>query len=262
MKLTASLSLLCCLLFLSIQMSMQTGLPPIFSSPAEEALLYDYPKVFSQLKELTEKYGPRTFSYPPPPGAEEVLQNIDSTPYWQGLYVLALHKDLPDPMPPLFEKLREGQIWRLFSPVLLHADLFHLFLNLVWFFALGKQIEQRIGTARFWWLLLAIAIVSNTAQYIMTGPAFLGISGVVAGLTGFIWARKKSYGENYPLQRMTVYMIFCFILGVAAMEGLLFLLSVMVHENFSLGIANTAHLTGAWMGLQLGKSNFFQIESL
>lgn len=261
MKLTACLSLICCLLFLTIQMSMHTGVPPIFSSPAEEALLYDYPKVFSQFKELADKYGPNVFSYPPPPGAERALQKIDAMPYWQGLYTLALHRDLPHPMPPLFEKLRQGQVWRLFSPVLLHADLLHLFFNLTWFFALGKQIEQRIGTPRFWWLLFTIAIVSNTAQYLMSGPAFLGISGVVAGLTGFIWARQRSYGEGYPLQRVTIYMIFCFILGVAAVEGLLFLLSAMVHENFSLGIANTAHLTGAWMGLQLGKSNFFRIES-
>lgn len=261
MKLTALLSLLCCLLFFSIQMSMQTGIPPLFSSPAEEALLYDYPNVFSQIQELTEKYGRNVFSYSPPPGAAEKLQAIDATPYWQGLYTLAMRRNLPDPMPPLFEKLRQGQVWRLFSPVLLHADLLHLFFNLTWFFVLGKQIELRIGSLRFWWLIFAIAIVSNTAQYLISGPAFLGLSGVVAGLTGFIWTRQKSYGEPYPLQRVTVYMIFCFILGVAAIEGLLFLLSIMVHENFSLGIANTAHLTGAWMGLQLGKSAFFEIES-
>ena len=260
MKLTSFLSLLCFLLFVSIQMSTQKEIPPLFTAPAEEALLYDYPEVFSELKQLLEKFGPQVFSLVPPREAEPMLQKIDSTPYWRGLYQVALERRLPHPWPPLFEKIQQGQMWRLFSPILLHADLLHLFFNLIWFFALGKQIEARIGSWRFLSLILAIAVFSNTAQYLMSGPAFLGLSGIVTGFAGFIWTRQRTYGESYPLQRVTAYMIFAFILGVASLEAILFLLSMAIHEPFSLGIANTAHLAGAWAGFAIGKTSFFRIE--
>ena len=45
-----------------------------------------------------------------------------------------------------------------FFPILLHADIFHLFFNMLWLIVLGKQIEQRLKTGRYVLFILLIAM--------------------------------------------------------------------------------------------------------
>ena len=88
-----------------------------------------------------------------------------------------------------------GQAWRLVTPIFLHAPLaenpFHLLFNMFWLFDLGGMIERRLGSIRFALLVAFIAIASNYGQYLVTGPAFGGMSGVVFGLFGYAWVRNR-----------------------------------------------------------------------
>ena len=101
------------------------------------------------------------------------------------------HADLLFSLPEILA----GQAWRLVTPIFLHAPLasnpFHLLFNMFWLFDLGGMIERRLGSLRFALLVAFIAIASNYGQYLVTGPAFGGMSGVVFGLFGYAWVRNR-----------------------------------------------------------------------
>jgi GlpG protein len=88
-------------------------------------------------------------------------------------------------------EVRAGEVWRLFTPMLIHFGVAHLLFNMLWLFQLGSMIEGRQGHALFALLVLGLAAGSNVAQYAIHGPGFGGMSGVVYGLFGYIWLRGK-----------------------------------------------------------------------
>ncbi len=85
----------------------------------------------------------------------------------------------------------EGQIWRLITPIFLHANMLHLIFNMWWLFDLGGMIEPRLKTYRYLLMVLVIAFVSNMTQFAVVGPNFVGMSGVVYGLFGYAWVRGR-----------------------------------------------------------------------
>ena len=137
--------------------------------------------------------------------------------------------------------LAGGQWWRLVTPIFLHYSLLHLVFNLLWTWELGRRIELTQGSRRLLWLALVIGVVSNAAQFIMTGPLFGGLSGVIFGLMGYTWLSdrlKLGPGFGLPPALMT-FMLIWLILGIT---GLI--------EKLGFGaIANTAHLVGLLAGL-------------
>lgn len=152
---------------------------------------------------------------------------------------------------PYFEKndedkgnlreVRQGQIWRLVTPILMHGGIIHIFLNLWWMKDLGSVLERRIGWRSLLGLIVVIAVVSNLAQYLVSGPLFLGMSGVVFGLLGFIWIKGKfdpNFGLGLP-RPIVFLMSLWLVLGYyGALDG------------FVGGkIANTAHLAGLFAGM-------------
>ncbi len=91
------------------------------------------------------------------------------------------------------DDIKNGELWRLFTPMLLHFSIFHLAFNMLWLKELGSLIERE----RPWWflpvLVLVISGISNIAQYYWPPPSpnFGGMSGVVYGLLGYLWVRGK-----------------------------------------------------------------------
>lgn len=91
-----------------------------------------------------------------------------------------------------FSSVRDGEIWRLVTPILIHFGFIHFFFNMYWLFQFGKWIEARQGSLFLLLFIAVTALVSNCGQYIATGwPLFGGMSGVVYGLFGYLWIRGK-----------------------------------------------------------------------
>jgi len=111
-------------------------------------------------------------------------------------------------------EVRSGDVWRLFTPVLIHFGVPHLVFNLLWLADLGWKVERRRGSLYFAALALAIAVPSNLAQYLISGPAFGGLSGVVFGLVGYIWTRNTcARRTEYPFSSQTlVWMLMWFMI--------------------------------------------------
>ncbi|MBF0196092.1 MAG: rhomboid family intramembrane serine protease [Planctomycetes bacterium] len=139
---------------------------------------------------------------------------------------------------PFFGNVMSGEIWRLFTPMLLHGSIMHILFNMMWLHSLGTIIEGRKGMTFFLILVLFSSGLSNCAQYLMTGPNFLGMSGVVYGLLGYLWMKMKYQPhERLGIDPGTV--TFMLIWLVVCMLGII----------PDLDVANWAHGIGLLSGM-------------
>ncbi len=275
-KLTLAVVVSCILLFLwsSFSAPPKIDLPSggaltsssFFTTPYsqltyEEPLAYQYAAGF--LEKLRHSQDPE--EYMKTDAAYSEMYQFQTTPYWHGYYetyfipegatTYALNKAFSKK--PQFEQIAQGEVWRVFTPALLHANLFHILFNLIWFVFLGKQIEQRIGFWRFSFFILFAAALSNTAQYLMSGPNFLGLSGVVMAMAGYIWMRQSiAAWEGYTIQKPTLYFLGFYVLVLVLLQIASFVLERNGFKSIAPNIANTAHIVGAIVGITLGRLNF------
>lgn len=269
---TRSLLLICCILFISGQfLHSPVHIPArfsgllLFTSPVDRVLLYDYPKLYQLIARFLHQYSYEELESPSdlPPEGRELLQQINQTPFWPGFYHLFLKGGVDAAIKgfneyPTFEKIKEGEVWRLFTPCLLHGDLFHIFFNMLWLIVLGKQIEQRLTSWRYILFILILGIISNTAQYLVSGPNFIGFSGILCGMLVFIWVRQRNAAwEGYQMDRLTLMFMLIFVLSMLTLQVFSFVMEKSFDWAFSLNIANMAHITGGLVGWLLGKVNFF-----
>ncbi len=140
-----------------------------------------------------------------------------------------------------FREISHGQIWRLVTPIFIHSDFFHIAFNMIWLYQFGRVIEGHIRTLPFLLLVFAIAAPSNLAFYLVAGPFFGGMSGVVYGLFFFSWAYDRFSPSSpfrldpYLFKFFLVYYVLCWLLSA-----------------FGFHIANTIHGVGALTGLVIG----------
>jgi len=231
------------------------NLTPLFMN-----LCYDVPATFPMLVKYFSEHPLES-----PKELENLEKNdpeykkIEDTPTWAGIYnvILEWPKAKDDLGAPMFIKLRQGEVWRLFTPCLLHGGFLHILFNMLWLWLLGKQIEERIKLSQYLFITLIIGIVSNTAQYLVSGPLFIGYSGIITGLAGFIWMRQRmAPWEGYPLNRGTLIFLMVFIFGMLVLQVISFILMRTGAVEFPMNIANTAHITGAIVGALLGRIPF------
>ena len=118
-------------------------------------------------------------------------------------------------------EVMEGQVWRLITPIFLHFGFFHIIFNMFWLHDLGSLIENRRGTGHFVAFILLAAIISNIAQYCVSGPNFGGMSGVVYALFGYVWMKGKfDPGDGIEMNPTTVIiMLGWFVLCFTGMFG-------------------------------------------
>ena len=107
--------------------------------------------------------------------------------------------------------LMRGQLWRLFTPIVLHFGWVHLLFNAFWLNDLAVPTERYQGSWRFLGFILFSAAVSNMAQLIFGhSPLFGGLSGIVYALVGYLWARGRSdpaSGIHLPTQWVVFFML-------------------------------------------------------
>ncbi|TNF01901.1 MAG: rhomboid family intramembrane serine protease [Gammaproteobacteria bacterium] len=143
------------------------------------------------------------------------------------------------------EAMARGQYWRLITPIFLHFGIFHVAFNGVWMWELGRRVEPLAGSLHMLMVVLLMALASNIAQYLWSGPSlFGGMSGVVYGLLGYVWMRNK-VAPRPILALPSGLLVFMMVWLFAGMTGLIDLL-------MSGSIANAAHGAGLVSGMLLG----------
>lgn len=145
----------------------------------------------------------------------------------------------------LFE-IKGMQLWRVFTPCLIHFGFMHIFFNLMWWKDLSKIIEKRFGVFFLVVFCIVVGSFSNYSQFLIGGPGFGGLSGVVFALFGLNWMMSRfEQGYEYSLPKSDIFMmvgwfIFC-------LTGAL-----------SMSIANMAHATGLSLGMLIGLAITFK----
>ncbi len=125
---------------------------------------------------------------------------------------------------------------RLLGPAFFHFSLLHIAFNTMWWWQLGGSIEKTLGKMTLINLFLVSAIVSNLGQFIVSGPYFGGLSGVVYALVGFVWWM----GWLAPEKGLS--------LSKSIIGFLLFWLLLGFVDLLPVNVANTAHLLGLISG--------------
>jgi GlpG protein len=162
-----------------------------------------------------------------------------NAPWLHLLYI----SDPENPTRQFLPEVFHGEVWRLVTPILMHADLkinpLHLLFNMMWLYQLGSMVEARQSALFLFFFVVISAALSNVAQYVWMGPHFAGMSGVVYALGGYIWIRGKyNPGSGLLLDRQTVTWLLIWM--VVCMTGL------VGH------IANAAHFIGLVVGMAWG----------
>ncbi|MBC8355384.1 MAG: rhomboid family intramembrane serine protease [Planctomycetes bacterium] len=133
----------------------------------------------------------------------------------------------------VFDDIRNGEVWRLITPIFMHGDLWHLVMNIYWLYYLGSQIEHFEGSWKLGFLALAAAVIPNIVQAVSQGPNFLGISGVGVACFGYVWIKSK----YDPSSRL-------FISNITIVIFIAYLFYCLFQD----GIANEAHFAGLAVG--------------
>ncbi len=133
--------------------------------------------------------------------------------------------------------LENGQLWRVFTPMLIHFGLVHLLFNMLWLKDLGSMIERE---KKVWFLPLMVLVVSgisNVGQYYWPpmSPTFGGMSGVVYGLLGYVWmcGRFNPKARFAIPQTMMIWMMAWLVICFTGVVG---------------PVANGAHVVGLAVG--------------
>lgn len=127
------------------------------------------------------------------------------------------------------------EIWRLFTPMFLHADVMHLFSNMIALFFFGTAVENVYTKFEYLVVYFVSGLIGNLFSLLLLPPfsLSLGASGAIFGLIGA-----------------------AFIVIAREDQSLLFIallyLAYFIFSSFSPGINIWAHLFGLAGGLLIG----------
>jgi membrane associated rhomboid family serine protease len=136
--------------------------------------------------------------------------------------------------------------WTLFTYMFAHADLGHIFFNLLTLFFFGPRVEDRLGGGRFLILYFVSGLFGAFTSMIMS-PA-VGILGASAAVFGVLLA----FARLWPRAQLLIWGI----IPVQAWTMVLILTGVSLFLG-GLGVGNIAHFAhlggfaGGWLVMRL-----------
>ena len=98
------------------------------------------------------------------------------------------------------ELILRGQIWRLFTPVLLHGGLLHIGFNMYALYVIGPFLEQTFGSWRFFLLYMVSGFAGNVMSFLFTDANSIGASTAIFGIFAaqgiFIYQNREVFGSQ------------------------------------------------------------------
>ncbi len=118
------------------------------------------------------------------------------------------------------DRIASGEIWRLFTPMLLHGGLLHIGFNMYALYLIGPELERYFGPLRFILLYLLSGFAGNVISMAFTQANSLGASTAIFGLFGaqgvFIYQNRDLFGKRaqVALRRIINLSIINLIIGL------------------------------------------------
>ncbi|MGD1020821.1 MAG: rhomboid family intramembrane serine protease, partial [Verrucomicrobiia bacterium] len=140
------------------------------------------------------------------------------------------------------DTVKNGEWWRLFTALFLHANLLHLAMNGAGLWLFGSAVEKTMGR----WRLLVVFLVGGALGNLLS--ALVAHYDVAIGASGGIFAVIGAFGVGVWRLRSPMYS--------ALRRRLMMLLAVMVAADFAIGglepqVDNLAHVGGFAAGILL-----------
>jgi rhomboid protease GluP len=137
------------------------------------------------------------------------------------------------------QAIAAGELWRLLTPVFVHAGLWHLFVNMYSLFALGPAVERFFGSPRTLAFYLLSGVSGVTLSLAFSPYPSVGASGAIFGLLGalatFLFHHRAIFGRTGWMQFRQIVVVALLNLGLGLMPG----------------IDNWGHLGGLLAGISL-----------
>ena len=138
--------------------------------------------------------------------------------------------------------INDGEWYRVFTHMFLHADTHHLFNNMIMLLAVGYSIEEMYGHVKF------------TITYFVGGLGACALSGYYDTVTG---SYPLSVGASGAIMAIFAAMLVLSFKNRRSFDKgagirMIVVLAIMVFGNMSYGVDWMAHLGGAITGLILG----------
>ncbi len=136
--------------------------------------------------------------------------------------------------------IAQGEYWRLFTAIFVHANILHYGFNAYALYIVGRDVERFSGSARFILIFMLAGLSGSVFSLVFTPAESVGASGAIFGLIGaqaiFLFRHRQLFGERgrRGLQSIVIIAVINFLIGL---QG---------------GIDNWAHLGGLVGGLILG----------
>jgi rhomboid protease GluP len=133
--------------------------------------------------------------------------------------------------------IRAGELWRLLTPVLLHASPPHILFNMYALWIFGVGLERNFGHWRYLILYVLGGFAGNVLSFLLSSGYSVGASTAIFGLIGaeaiFLYQNRKLFGNQFG----------------RAIGNVLFVVVVNLLLGLTPGIDNWGHVGGLIGGL-------------
>ena len=133
-------------------------------------------------------------------------------------------------------RLFSGWIWTPFTYMFIHTGLMHLFMNMLWLFVFGPDVERLLGTRQFYRFYVfcgAVGVLATLFSFLLSGKLTL-----VAGASGAVMGVLVAFAMAYPERRF-----FFFPLPIPLTAKTLGFIVVALNMVSALGDARTSVAT-------------------
>ncbi len=150
-----------------------------------------------------------------------------------------------------FPHFLQGWVWQPITYMFLHGGLLHLFLNMLWLYVFGPDVERVLGTRQFLWFYLicgGAGVFAEGVHYLMDGdiPPVVGASGAVLGVLiafAYLYPNRQLFLLPLPIPiNARAIVLFVVIMNLLSAQA-------MWARDANGGIAVATHFGGMGVGL-------------
>ncbi|HDH81756.1 MAG TPA: rhomboid family intramembrane serine protease [Thermoplasmatales archaeon] len=145
-----------------------------------------------------------------------------------------------------------SRLYTLFTSMFIHADIFHILMNMLIFLLIGIPFEQRVGSRKF----AAVYFISGIFGAIFFSIFNWGSNTMLVGASGAIFGVFGAFASLYPRDKVVMpiplpIMLFVRMPVIVATIMFASIESLYALSSMSDGVAHLAHIGGLVSGIAL-----------